>query len=193
METRDSPGRRYCLALIDYYKLNTESAMNNLIVSKRTKKWKQQSIQLICSLCLGLDSDELNDDPEAVQLASQLICELPEDCVDTKILKNWLLLAKKHPDYINEAIDSFQQLNDIRPEAALTGICAGFVLLKKTQAKNQLKRLSQAKWTSANFDHLERGYLILGMIKVDAKFSIYKIIDCFLVIILVFVVSDNHR
>ena len=193
METRDSPGRRYCLALIDYYKLNTESAMNNLIVSKRTKKWKQQSIQLICSLCLGLDSDELNDDPEAVQLASQLICELPEDCVDTKILKNWLLLAKKHPDYINEAIDSFQQLNDIRPEAALTGICAGFVLLKKTQAKNQLKRLSQAKWTSANFDHLERGYLILGMIKVDSKFSIYKIIDCFLVIILVFVVSDNHR
>ena len=99
---------------------------------------------------------------KAVQLASQLICELPEDCVDTKILKNWLLLAKKHPDYINEAIDSFQQLNDIRPEAALTGICAGFVLLKKTQAKNQLKRLSQAKWTSANFDHLERGYLILG-------------------------------
>ena len=193
METRDSPGRRYCLALIDYYKLNTESAMNNLIVSKRTKKWKQQSIQLICSLCLGLDSDELNDDPEAVQLASQLICELPEDCVDTKILKNWLLLAKKHPDYINEAIDSFQQLNDIRPEAALTGICAGFVLLKKTQAKNQLKRLSQAKWTSANFDHLERGYLILGMIKVDLKFSIYKSIDCFLVIILVFVVSDNHR
>ena len=193
METRDSPGRRYCLALIDYYKLNTESAMNNLIVSKRTKKWKQQSIQLICSLCLGLDSDELNDDPEAVQLASQLICELPEDSVDTKILKNWLLLAKKHPDYINEAIDSFQQLNDIRPEAALTGICAGFVLLKKTQAKNQLKRLSQAKWTSANFDHLERGYLILGMIKVDLKFSIYKSIDCFLVIILVFVVSDNHR
>ena len=193
METRDSPGRRYCLALIDYYKLNTESAMNNLIVSKRTKKWKQQSIQLICSLCLGLDSDELNDDPEAVQLASQLICELPEDCVDTKILKNWLLLAKKHPDYINEAIDSFQQLNDIRPEAALTGICAGFVLLKKTQAKNQLKRLSQAKWTSANFDHLERGYLILGTVKVDLKFSIYKSIDCFLVIILVFVVSDNHR
>ena len=73
-----------------------------------------------------------------------------------------MLLAKRHPDYVNMAIDSFQQLNDIRPEAALTGICAGFVQLKKPQAKNQLKRLSQAKWTSANFEHLERGYLILG-------------------------------
>ena len=65
------------------------------------------------------------------------------------------------------AIDSFQQLNDIRPEAALTGICAGFVQLKKPQAKNQLKRLSQAKWTSANFEHLERGYLILGKISLS--------------------------
>ena len=163
--------------------------MNHLVISKRTRKWKQQSIELICSLCLGLDSDELNDDPEAIQLASQLICELPEDSVSTKLLKvifefsflpdsgtsqcflksfqNWLLLAKRHPDYVNMAIDSFQQLNDIRPEAALTGICAGFVQLKKPQAKNQLKRLSQAKWTSANFEHLERGYLILGKISLS--------------------------
>ena len=61
--------------------------MNHLVISKRTRKWKQQSIELICSLCLGLDSDELNDDPEAIQLASQLICELPEDSVSTKLLK----------------------------------------------------------------------------------------------------------
>ena len=163
MEQRETPGRHYCLALIDYYKLDTESAMNHLVVAKRTRKWKHQSIALICSLCLGLDSDELNDDPEAIQLASQLICELPEEAVETKLLKNWLLLSKRHPDYVNVAIDAFQQLSAIRPEAALTGICAGFVQLKKPQAKNQLKRLSQSPWTSANFEHLERGYLILGM------------------------------
>ena len=64
MDERDCPGRRYCRALIDFYKLETESAMNNLIISKRSKKWKNQSIKLIIQLCLGLDSDELNDDPE---------------------------------------------------------------------------------------------------------------------------------
>lgn len=66
MEERESPGRRFCRALLDFYKLETESAMNNLIISKRSKKWKNKSIELITHLCLGLDSDELNDDPEGI-------------------------------------------------------------------------------------------------------------------------------
>ena len=66
MDERDCPGRRYCRALIDFSKLETEAAMNNLIISKRSKKWKNQSIKLIIQLCLGLDSDELNDDPEGL-------------------------------------------------------------------------------------------------------------------------------
>ena len=95
-------------------------------------------------------------------MASQLICELPEDEIETKILQNWLLLARKDPESINLAIEGFQSFSDQKLEASLTGICAGFVLLKKPQAKNQLKRLSNSKWTSFNFEHLEKGYLILG-------------------------------
>ena len=99
---------------------------------------------------------------KAINLASQLICELPEDEIETKILQNWLLLARKDPESINLAIEGFQSFSDQKLEASLTGICAGFVILKKPQAKNQLKRLSNSKWTSFNFEHLEKGYLILG-------------------------------
>ena len=90
------------------------------------------------------------------------MCELPAEEIETKILKNWLLLARKDTESVNLAIDNFQAVSDLSMEAALTGICAGFVHLKKPQAKNQLKRLSAFKWNSTNCEHLERGYLILG-------------------------------
>ena len=64
MDKSECAGRRFCQGLIDYFKLETESAMTNFIISKRSKKWKNHSIRIIVNLCLGLDSDELNDDPE---------------------------------------------------------------------------------------------------------------------------------
>ena len=49
MDERDCPGRRYCRALIDFSKLETEAAMNNLIISKRSKKWKNLTNMIRCS------------------------------------------------------------------------------------------------------------------------------------------------
>ena len=82
-----------------------------------------------------MESDELNTDKDAVNLAQQLLQELPQNDPDTKILANWILLAKDTKDSINEAIAGFHKLDTVNPDGSLTGVCAGLVLQKKNQAK----------------------------------------------------------
>lgn len=112
-------------------------------------------------IALGLESEELNMDKDAVNLAQQLVTELPANDVDTKILANWILLARNEKNSVNEGISGFHSMELTNPDASLTGVCAGLVQQKKTQAKNQLKRLTNVKWSSQNFEHIEKGSLIL--------------------------------
>jgi len=89
-------GRSFCLGLFDYFRLNTESAMHHLLASKRSPKWRIPSVHIMIKLCLGLESDELNTDKDAVNLAQQLLQELPQNEPETKMFSNWILLAKKY-------------------------------------------------------------------------------------------------
>jgi len=120
---------------------------------------------IIFIIYLGLESEELNMDKDAVNLASQLVAELPSNDLETKMLSNWILLARNDKNSINEGISGFHSIEAINPDASLTGVCAGLVLQKKPQAKNQLKRLSNATWTSQNFEHIEKGFLKIWIIK----------------------------
>lgn len=54
MDETLTPGRSYCLGLVDYYNLKTESAMHHLIASKRSPKWRISAVQTMIRLCLGL-------------------------------------------------------------------------------------------------------------------------------------------
>jgi len=53
MDEAGTPGKSYCLGLLDYYDLNTESAMHHLIASKRSPKWRIPAVQTMIRLCLG--------------------------------------------------------------------------------------------------------------------------------------------
>ena len=111
------------------------------------------------NLFTGLESEELNTDVDAVNLAAQLLAELPPNDIETKILSNWILLARNDKNSITEAMSGFHALEGLNSDASLTGVCAGLVLQKKSQARNQLKRLANVKWTSQNFAEIEKGMM----------------------------------
>ena len=86
-----------------------------------------------------MESDELNTDKDAVNLAQQLLQELPQNEPETKIFSNWILLAKNTKDSINEAIAGFHELENANPDGSLTGVCAG--LAKGPKYKKKLKTI----------------------------------------------------
>jgi hypothetical protein len=103
----------------------------------------------------------LNTDKDAVNLAKHLLSELPANDIEAKFLANWILLARNDKNSVTEAISGFHLLEGISPDASLAGMCAGLVIQKKTQVKNQLKRFTTAQWTSLNFEHMEKGIIFL--------------------------------
>merc|ERR1712142_672593 len=113
MDDMSSPGKSFCLGLADYYALRTERAMHHLIAAKRSPKWRIPALQTMIRLCLGLESEELNTDVDAVNLAAQLLAELPPNDIETKILSNWILLARNDKNSITEAMSGFHALEGL--------------------------------------------------------------------------------
>jgi len=105
-------------------------------------------------------------DEDAVNLCKQLLYELPQNDVETKIYQNWVQLANND---LVDGINGFQALDRKCHVAALTGSCAGLIMQGNGKvAKNQLVSVVSTPWNMKVAKHLEKARLLLGQELINA-------------------------
>lgn len=197
-ESANEPGLGFCKGLYDWYTCNPNGALRYFNNCRRDAEWGLQSIFNMVEICLNPDSElpsegELNDTPEdvdinnsrtiALKTAERLLKELKpktnvldNEALNHKLLENFLLLATRQKTNIERALNNFtaiaSQEEFKESVGAIYGIAASHVMLKQGQrAKNQLKRINKNVWTFEEAEYLERSWLLLSDIYIQANKS----------------------
>lgn len=192
----NEPGLSYCKGLYDWYTCNPNGALRYFNNSRRDAEWGQQSVFNMIEICLNPDAElpsegELNDTPEdvdvnnsrtiALKTAERLLKELKpktnvldNEALNHKLLENFLLLATRQKTNIERALNNFTAIasqEEFKENVgAIYGIAASHVMLKQGQrAKNQLKRINKNSWTFEEAEYLERSWLLLSDIYIQAN------------------------
>ena len=190
------PGLNYCKAVYEWYSGNPNGALRYFNFSRRDPEWGQQSVFNMIEICYNPDTElpsegELNDTPDdvdvnnsrtiAIKTAEKLLKELrpktnvlDNEALNHKLLENFLLLASRQKTNIERALGNFttiaSQEEFKESVGAIYGIAAAHVMLKQGQrAKNQLKRINKNVWTFEEAEYLERSWLLLSDIYIQAN------------------------
>lgn len=188
-------GLNYCKGLYEWYSGNPNSALRFFNNSRRDSEWGQQAIFNMIEICLNPDNDLPNegtvdpfDDNEfknsrgmALRTAERLLKELKprpggsmdNEALNHRLLENFLLMASRQKTSIDTALQDFTAIalmdeykDHIGP---ILGMASGFIMLKQSQrAKNQLKRIAKGVWTFEDAEYLERCWLILADLYIQA-------------------------
>lgn len=192
----NEPGLSYCKGLYDWYTCNPNGALRYFNNSRRDAEWGQQSVFNMIEICLNPDGElptdaELNDTSEdvdinnsrtiALKTAERLLKELKpktnvldNEALNHKLLENFLLLAARQKTNVERALNNFTAIasqEEFKENVgAIYGMAASHVMLKQGQrAKNQLKRINKNTWTFEEAEYLERCWLLLADIYIQAN------------------------
>lgn len=190
------PGLNYCKGLYEWYMSNPNGALRYFNNCRRDSEWGQQSVFNMIEICLNPDSElpgesELIDVPEdvdinnsraiALKTAERLLKELKpktnvldNEALNHKLLENFLLLATRQKTNVEKALNNFTAIasqEEFKENVgAIYGISAAHVMLKQGQrAKNQLKRINKNSWNFEEAEYLERCWLVLSDIYIQAN------------------------
>ncbi|XP_053697755.1 tetratricopeptide repeat protein 21B-like [Sabethes cyaneus] len=188
-------GLNYAKGLNDWYNGNPNSALRFFNNCRRDAEWGQQAIYNMIEICLNPDGDLPNegvvdigaDDLEikdsramALKTAERLLKELKprpgvidNAALNHRLLQNFHLLASKQKHNIDRALQDFTAIlaqEEYKEQiGAVYGIASAYVILKQSQrAKNQLKRIAKNTWTFEEADYLERSWLLLADLYLQA-------------------------
>lgn len=191
-----SPGYNYCKGLYEWYCGNPNGALRQFNAARRDYEWGQQAIFNMINICINPDGDlptpndsvEYADSGEfsesrliALRTAERLLKDLKpqpggmdNEALNHRLLHNFLQLASKQKFQIESALQDFTELaskeeyqNMVGP---VLGMASALVQLKQTQrAKNQLKRIARITWNFEEAEYLERSWLILADIYIQAN------------------------
>lgn len=192
----NEPGLGYCKGLYDVYTSNPNGALRWFNNSRRDPEWGLQSVFNMIEICLNPDGElpgesELSDVPDdvdvnnsrtfALKTAERLLKELKpktnvldNEALNHKLLENFLLLASRQKTNVERALNSFTAIasqEEFKDNVgAIYGVAASHVMLKQGQrAKNQLKRVNKNVWTFEDSEYLEKSWLLLAEIYIQAS------------------------
>lgn len=189
-------GLNYCKGLYEWYSGNPNSALRYFNAARRDFEWGPQAIFNMIEICINPDSDIPNgndlldngdsgdfSDARAIALrtADRLLKELrprpiglDNETLNHRMLQNFLKLSSKQKFQIESALQDFTELA-AREEfqsavGPILGMATALVQLKQTQrAKNHLKRLARVGWNFEEAEYLERSWLLLADIYINAN------------------------
>lgn len=189
-------GLNYCKGLNEWYGGNPNGALRFFNNCRRDPEWGQQAIYNMIEICLNPDGDLPNegvidigaDDLEikdsramALRTAERLLKELKprpgvidNEALNHRLLENFHLLASRQKQNIDRALQDFTSIatqEEYKEHVgAIYGIASAYVILKQTQrAKNQLKRIAKTNWTFEEADYLEKSWLLLADLYLQAN------------------------
>ncbi|EDS36206.1 tetratricopeptide repeat domain 21B [Culex quinquefasciatus] len=189
-------GLNYCKGLQEWYNGNPNSALRFFNNCRRDPEWGQQAIYNMIEICLNPDGDLPNegvidigaDDLEikdsramALRTAERLLKELKprpgvidNEALNHRLLENFHLLASRQKHSIDRALQDFTAIASQEEYkehvGAVYGMASAYVILKQSQrAKNQLKRIAKNNWTFEEADYLEKSWLLLADLYMQAS------------------------
>lgn len=187
-------GLNYAKGLYEWYTGNPNTALRFLNNARRSSEWGQQAIYTMIEICLNPDGDLPNenltdstDDVEireskmmALRTAERLMSELKpspgsldNDTLKYRLLINFHHLATRQKYNVEIALNDFTSIatqeeykDHIGP---ILGLATAHIMLKQNQrAKNQLKRVAKTPWNFEDAENLERCWLILADLYIQA-------------------------
>ena len=185
----DPAALSFCQGLYEYHCGQCNAALLALNRARGHSLWGQKAIRLMLDLCLNNDSAALDlsdidnqyevEDTElmALHTAAKLIQELKaveEDSMQThSVYPNLYLIATRQKFNIERALLELSALAGKNPlndnPAVVFGIATAQLLTKQNQkAKTQLKRVVKSTWTLEEGDYLEKCWLLLADIYIQA-------------------------
>ncbi|KAL9694786.1 hypothetical protein quinque_014071 [Culex quinquefasciatus] len=190
-------GLNYCKGLQEWYNGNPNSALRFFNNCRRDPEWGQQAIYNMIEICLNPDGDLPNegvidigaDDLEikdsramALRTAERLLKELKprpgvidNEALNHRLLENFHLLASRQKHSIDRALQDFTAIASQEEykrtcRSYVYGMASAYVILKQSQrAKNQLKRIAKNNWTFEEADYLEKSWLLLADLYMQAS------------------------
>ncbi|XP_055680428.1 tetratricopeptide repeat protein 21B-like [Lutzomyia longipalpis] len=187
-------GLNYCKGLYEWYIGNPNSALRYFNNARKDSEWGQQAIFNMIEICINPDGELPNEnmsessefdfrDPQimAIRTAERLLKELKPrpGCMDNeslnyKLLQNFILLGTRQKASIESALQGFLSIagqEEYKEHVGpILGMSSAYVMLKQSQrAKNQLKRVAKSPWTFEDAEHLERCWLLLADLYIQAN------------------------
>lgn len=197
LQPAQEAGLNHSKGLYEWYAGNPNAALRYFNNARRSSEWGQQAIFNMIEICLNPDGDlpneslaDANEDPEiresramALRTADRLLKELKprpggldNDALTFRLLTNFLHLASRLKYNIELALNDFTAIatQDEYKEhvGPILGLATAHIILKQSQrAKNQLKRVAKNVWTFEDGEYLERCWLILADLYIQANKS----------------------
>ncbi|KAK6629913.1 hypothetical protein RUM43_003734 [Polyplax serrata] len=190
--TQDA-GYSYCKGLYERYSERPEVALHHFNRARRHNEWGQKALLNMIEICLNpenetlrseaftdeMDKEEVQDSREmALRTAHRLLSELHAhpgsyDAFNHRLLNNFWLLATNQKSNIEKAQQdlALMVIPDIYKDhvGIALATATGYVLQKQSQkAKNQLKRIIKNEWTYEDAEYLEKSWLLLTDIYIQA-------------------------
>lgn len=185
----------YCKGIYEWYTGNPNNALRFLNNARRDSEWGRKTICNMIEICLNPDGDlpnenvpDVSDDVEiresktmALRTADRLLKELKpdqnglnNDMVTVRLLTNFHLLASRQKHCIEMALNDFTEiavLDEYKDHIGpIYGLAAAYIYSKQNQrAKNQLKRVARNTWTFEDAEYLEKCWLTLAHLYIQAN------------------------
>ncbi|XP_046679788.1 LOW QUALITY PROTEIN: tetratricopeptide repeat protein 21B-like [Homalodisca vitripennis] len=165
------PGLSYCTGLYEWYVGNVNAALHHFNSARGDSEWGQQALHNMVELCLAGDSGDGASVSTGTRLLSQMSPHTADEESNVRLLQNFVLLASKDKQDVDLAISDLTTLasqENLRVGATL-GLANGYVQQKQTaRARNLLKRVASAAWLVEEAEHLERCWLLLADLHIQA-------------------------
>lgn len=186
-------GLNFCKGLYEWYTGNPNTALRLFNNARRDAEWGKQAIFNMIEICINPDGDLANENQMegqneearesqvmAIKTAERLLKELKprpgsmdNESLNYSLLENHIHMATKQKYLVEQALQAFTNIagqeeykDHVGP---ILGIATAHVLLKQTQrAKNQLKRVAKHQWTFEEAETLERCWLLLADLYIQA-------------------------
>lgn len=196
VNTNRVSGLNYCKGLYEWYIGNPNGALRYFNAARRDYEWGPQAVFNMIEICINPDGDipngnDMVDSADsgdfsdartiALRTADRLLKELrprsngrDNETLNHRMLQAFLKLASKQKFQIESALQDFTELADLEEYqnavGPVLGMATALVQLKQTQrAKNHLKRIARATWNFEEAEYLERSWLLLADIYMNAS------------------------
>ncbi|XP_075220295.1 tetratricopeptide repeat protein 21B isoform X2 [Lycorma delicatula] len=163
----NQPGLSYCTGLYDWYSGNTNSALHHFNCARNDPEWGQQALHNMVEICLcGNEGGST-----AMRLLKEMKPHSPDEESNVRLLTDLVLLTSKEKSDIDQAMNDLTALasqETLRVGATL-GLATGYIQQKQIpRARNVLKRVAKTPWQFEEAEYLERCWLLLADLHVQA-------------------------
>uniref|UniRef100_A0A146LJV1 Tetratricopeptide repeat protein 21B n=1 Tax=Lygus hesperus TaxID=30085 RepID=A0A146LJV1_LYGHE len=159
----NNPGLHYCYGLYHWYNGEMQAAVQSFNGARGDAEWGSQAVHNMVEVCMGQSA------------ANKLLAELKPQNQDEEsgllLLTSFVRVATHDRSEVERAIIDFTTLanNDTHRVGATLGLGMGYMEQgQAARAKAMLKRMAKHPWSLEEADYLERCWLLLGELYIQA-------------------------